>query len=129
MISSLKNLPVSLRVVSVIALIKGILMVLWAVNLMVVALMSREVSPYAASALGVFYIIVGLSLVFAVYGIFQAKRYARSLVIVWQLFAVIIGVQLAVIGYYPALLAIACGGIVIVLMFSKTALLHFEGNS
>ncbi|MFW0184654.1 hypothetical protein ACN083_04015 [Rothia sp. CCM 9418] len=55
------------------------------------------------------------------YALLQARRYARSMILVWQLFIIIIAVQAVIAsGHILALLTVLTAGINIILLFSST---------
>lgn len=119
-------LPAPLKAVTTVLLLEALVLITWAVVLVVVAMQSGQMSVYASYAFGLFYLIVAGSILVAGNGVLERKRFARSLAIVWQLFAVIIGLQVFLAGASLGLLATIVGGIVLILFFTKSALAHFD---
>ena len=118
-------LPASLKAVVAILSLEALALALWAVILVIVAIQSGQLSVYASYAFGVFYLIVAFSLVFSAQGIFNRQRFGRSLAIVWQMFAVILGLQMFFAGAALGLVATLAGGAVLLLLFTRSALAHF----
>lgn len=119
-------LPISLKTVVAILSLEALFLVIWAGVLVVVAIQSGQLSVYASYAFGIFYLIVAASLFFAAHGIIEGKRFARSMAIVWQLFAVIIGIQMYFAGAALGLVATIAGGAVLIFLFARGSLNYFE---
>lgn len=120
------TLPAPLKAVTAILLLEILALLFMAVLLVIVAMQSGQMSVYASYAFGLFYLIVALSLVIALNGVINKKRFARSLAVVWQLFALIIGIQVSLSGAGLGLAAALAGGAVLLLLFTRPALEHFE---
>lgn len=78
-----------------------------------------------ASVIASFYLILALALGSGAAGLYQGKGYGRALVLVWELFAVIIGVQLALAGAtFWGIASLALAAAVILLLFSRSSLAY-----
>lgn len=78
-----------------------------------------------ASVIASFYLILALALGAGAAGLYQGKGYGRALVLVWELFAVIIGVQLALAGAtFWGLVSLGVAATIILLLFSSSSLAY-----
>lgn len=83
-----------------------------------------------ASVIASFYFIIALALAVGVIAIWKAQRFGQPLVLVWQLFAVIIGVQTALGGdYLLGLATVIISGAVIMLLFTRSTLGYLTPSS
>ena len=83
-----------------------------------------------ASVIASFYFIIALALAVGAVAVWRAQRFGQPLVLVWQLFAVIIGVQTTLGGDYPVGLAtVSISGAVILLLFTRSTLEHLAPSS
>lgn len=119
-------LPPTLKAVIGVLTLEALALVVWAVILVVVALQSGQLSVYASYSFGLFYMIVAISLLIAANAVVNKKRFGRSLAVVWQLFAVILGLQMFFAGSALGLVATVAGGLVLILLFTKPSLSHFS---
>lgn len=77
-----------------------------------------------------FYFIISLALGVGALAIWRAQRFGQTLVLVWQLFAVIIGIQTALGGdYLVGITAATIGGAVILLLFTRSTLEYLTPSS
>lgn len=71
----------------------------------------------------IFFLMVAASLLAGIFALAKKRPFGRSLVLVWQLFALIIGVQSALSGIliYGLVMAVT-GGFTLLLLFSRSTL-------
>lgn len=71
----------------------------------------------------IFFLMVAASLLAGIFALAKKRPFGRSLVLVWQLFALIIGVQSALSGFliYGLVMAVT-GGFTLLLLFSRSTL-------
>lgn len=71
----------------------------------------------------IFFLMVAASLLVGIFALAKKRPFGRSLVLVWQLFALIIGVQSALSGFliYGLVMAVT-GGFTLLLLFSRSTL-------
>lgn len=83
-----------------------------------------------ASVIASFYFIIALALAVGAIAVWKAQRFGQPLVLVWQLFAVIIGVQTALGGdYLLGLATVIISGAVIMLLFTRSTLGYLTPSS
>lgn len=83
-----------------------------------------------ASVIASFYFIIALALAVGAVAVWKAQRFGQPLVLVWQLFAVIIGVQTALGGdYLVGLTTVVISGAVIMLLFTRSTLGYLAPSS
>lgn len=83
-----------------------------------------------ASVIASFYFIIALALAVGAIAVWKAQRFGQPLVLVWQLFAVIIGVQTALGGdYLLGLATVIISGAVIMMLFTRSTLGYLTPSS
>lgn len=83
----------------------------------------------AALPIGLFFLLVAASLALGIVFLWKRRRAGRSLILVWQLFAVIIGVQTALGGAVAGgIVTAAVGGALILLLFAPSTATYLEAG-
>ncbi|WP_421084609.1 hypothetical protein [Rothia nasimurium] len=122
--SSLKA-PTSVLIVAFIGALQMIYLVVVAIW---GTIRADELGP--ATVLASFYFILAGALGLGLFALYQGKRFGQPLVLVWQLFAVIIGVQTALGGFYlMGISSTVLAGCAVLLLFSKDTMGYLGAGS
>lgn len=123
--SSVSALPVPVKILVGLSLLQALYLV---VTALIGTFASADIG--GASVIASFYFIIALALAVGAVAVWRAQRFGQPLVLVWQLFAVIIGVQTTLGGDYPVGLAtVGISGAVILLLFTRSTLEHLAPSS
>ena len=121
--SSISALPVPVKILVGLSLLQALYLV---VTALIGTFASADIG--GASVIASFYFIIALALAVGAVAVWRAQRFGQPLV--WQLFAVIIGVQTTLGGDYPVGLAtVSISGAVILLLFTRSTLEHLAPSS
>lgn len=123
--SSVSALPVPVKILVGLSLLQALYLVITA---LIGAFASADIG--GASVIASFYFIIALALAVGAVAVWRAQRFGQPLVLVWQLFAVIIGVQTTLGGdYLVGLATVGISGAVILLLFTRSTLEHLTPSS
>lgn len=114
--------PRSVKLAGVLGTVEAVLIALYGVMLMVVGVLQEHLPVANSLMLGGFFIVIAATLVWAVRMLVQGKSSGRSLLLVWQLMIVIVGVQVVVGGHWLiGLVALVLAAPTLLLLFSRDA--------
>lgn len=114
--------PRSVKLAGVLGTVEAVLIALYGVMLMVVGVLQEHLPVANSLMLGGFFIVIAATLVWAVRMLMQGKSSGRSLLLVWQLMIVIVGVQVVVGGrWLIGLVALVLAAPTLLLLFSRDA--------
>lgn len=98
--------------------------------IMIISAGASETGMGRIIALAIFFLVIAAVIAFSACKLLAGKPSARSMLLVWQLFAVILGVQTGVGGQlFIGLLAVFLGGLAIMMLFSSSVNAFFEAHS
>lgn len=118
--SSVSALPVPVKILVGLSLLQALYLV---VTALIGTFASADIG--GSSVIASFYFIIALALAVGAVAVWRAQRFGQPLVLVWQLFAVIIGVQTTLGGdYLVGLATVGISGAVILLLFTRSTLEH-----
>ncbi len=118
--SSVSALPIPVKILVGLSLLQALYLV---VTALIGTFASTDIG--GASVIASFYFIIALALAVGAVAVWRAQRFGQPLVLVWQLFAVIIGVQTTLGGdYLVGLVTVGVSGAVILLLFTRSTLEH-----
>ncbi|WP_237188472.1 hypothetical protein [Rothia nasimurium] len=121
----LRKVPVSVLVLALI----GAVQITYILGDAILGILSSE-NLGVASVLASFYFILAGVLGIGLFAVYQGRRFGQPLVLVWELFAVIIGVQTALGGYFlMGIASTALAGACVLLLFTKETLLYLASSS
>lgn len=119
---SASRVPTAVKLASFLVTAQGLLLV--AGSVLGVALSEDKRNSLVLAS---FYLLIAISLLVGAVAQWKRQRFSRALILVWQLFGVIIGVQVALGGaLLQGIAAASVSGIVIILMFTKEVLRHTQ---
>ncbi|GGH59458.1 hypothetical protein [Rothia aerolata] len=114
--------PRPVKLAGVLGTVEAVLIALYGVMLMVVGVLQEHLPVANSLMLGGFFIVIAATLVWAVRMLVQGKSSGRSLLLVWQLMIVIVGVQVVVGGrWLIGLVALLLAAPTLLLLFSRDA--------
>ncbi len=114
--------PRPVKLAGVLGTVEAVLIALYGVMLMVVGVLQEHLPVANSLMLGGFFIVIAATLVWAVRMLVQGKSSGRSLLLVWQLMIVIVGVQVVVGGrWLIGLVALVLAAPTLLLLFSRDA--------
>lgn len=121
--------PGSIKIISGIGFVETTAIIVYSV-LMVFATGQSDLGAGRIIALALFFVVIALTIALSAYKLLQGKPSARSMLLVWQLFIVIMSVQ-AIIGgqLFLGLFGTALSGAAIILLFSTAANNYIEAHS
>ncbi|WP_237223066.1 hypothetical protein [Rothia nasimurium] len=123
--SSVSALPIPVKILVGLSLLQALYLV---VTALIGTFASSDIG--GASVIASFYFIIALALAVGAVAVWKAQRFGQPLVLVWQLFAVIIGVQTTLGGdYLVGLATVGISGAVILLLFTRSTLEHLAPSS
>ncbi|WP_237199764.1 hypothetical protein [Rothia nasimurium] len=123
--SSVSALPIPVKILVGLSLLQALYLV---VTALIGTFASADIG--GASVIASFYFIIALALAVGAVAVWKAQRFGQPLVLVWQLFAVIIGVQTTLGGdYLVGLATVGISGAVILLLFTRPTLEHLAPSS
>lgn len=118
--SSVSAPPIPVKILVGLSLLQALYLV---VTALIGTFASTDIG--GASVIASFYFIIALALAVGAVAVWRAQRFGQPLVLVWQLFAVIIGVQTTLGGdYLVGLVTVGISGAVILLLFTRSTLEH-----
>lgn len=118
--------PGAIKIAATIGFIETLMIVSYAV-LMVLSAASNGGSVGMAVALAAFFVLIAATIAFSGYRLLQGKPSGRSMLLIWQLFIVILGVQ-AMLGnqFFVGLCGTVLAGINIILLFASSVNAYLE---
>lgn len=118
--SSVSAPPIPVKILVGLSLLQALYLV---VTALIGTFASTDIG--GASVIASFYFIIALALAVGAAAVWRAQRFGQPLVLVWQLFAVIIGVQTTLGGdYLVGLVTVGISGAIILLLFTRSTLEH-----
>ncbi|MFW0121110.1 hypothetical protein [Rothia sp. CCM 9419] len=110
------NAPTAVKTVSVLVFLQALCISVYAVLLTVFATDLAVGLPLTFC-----FIAIALCLGWSAYALLKARGYARSLILVWQLFIIIIAIQAVIVsGHILALIVLLSAGVNTIVLFSST---------
>lgn len=121
--------PAPAKSAAALATLESLLIAVYAILLLVVSVNS-SLGVASIAMLAIFFLLVAGIIGFSAVKLLQGKSFGRSMLLVWQLFFVILGVQTIWGGQLLAgILATVLGGAILVLLFTKSVNNFLAGSA
>ncbi|MDO4917530.1 MAG: hypothetical protein Q3974_07935 [Rothia sp. (in: high G+C Gram-positive bacteria)] len=112
--------PAPAKIAAALAALESLLIAVYAI-LLLVASVHSSLGIASIAMLAIFFLLVAGIIGFSAVKLLQGKSFGRSMLLVWQLFFVILGVQTIWGGQLLAgILATVLGGAILILLFTKS---------